>query len=158
MFGAILLGTIIVEMEDTLPDKFIQTYQKSQVVFSEATSGKEMYIVYKGKVKLFTQQESGRRKLLANFKAGDFFGEMALVDDSPRSATAITDEDNTKLVVLDQNKFSYLLRHQPDFALVVMGKLCERLREANKLLTAGKIRNGTAQKETKRPTQNRFQS
>lgn len=145
-------------MEGTLPDKFIQTYQKSQIVFSEDSSGKEMYIIYKGRVKLFTQQPSGRRELLANLEAGDFFGEMALMDDSPRSATAIADEDNTKLVVLDQNKFTYLLRHQPDFALVVMGKLCERLREANKALTTDKTRYGTAREERKGTTRRHSQS
>jgi CRP/FNR family cyclic AMP-dependent transcriptional regulator len=94
-----------------------------------------MYIVYSGKVGLYRSDKSERNKLLAIVGAGDFFGEMALVDDSPRSATAIAEEDDTQLLVLDKNKFTYLLRHQPDFALVVMGKLCRQLREANKTLT-----------------------
>ena len=81
-------------------------------------------------------------KLLANLEAGNFFGEMALVDDSPRSATAIVDEDNTQLVVLDQNRFTYLLLHQPDFALLVMGTLCQRLREANKAIMLNEARHG----------------
>ena len=117
------------------PQKFVKNYQKSEVIFSENSLGKDMYIVYSGKVGLYTQVGQGHRKLLAVVKAGDFFGEMALVDDSPRSATAIAEEGNTKLLVLDKNKFTYLLRHQPDFALVVMGKLCRQLREANKSLT-----------------------
>ena len=81
---------------------------------------------------------SGHKKLLATVKAGDFFGEMALVDDSPRSATAIAEEDNTQLLVLDKDKFTYLLRHQPNFGLVVMSKLCRQLREANKAVTGGR--------------------
>ena len=96
-----------------------------------------MYIIYKGKVGLYTKGQRGR-KLLATVASGDFFGAMALVDDSCRSATAIAEEENTQLLVLDKNKFTYLLRHQPDFALVVMGKLCRQLREANKALTKGK--------------------
>lgn len=94
-----------------------------------------MYIVYSGKVGLYRDDRAGKSKLLAVVGSGDFFGEMALVDDSPRSATAMAEEDHTQLLVLDKSKFSYLLRHQPDFALVVMGKLCRQLREANKALT-----------------------
>ena len=113
-----------------------------------------MYIIYSGKIKLYTKQPSGR-KLLATLGAGDFFGEMALVDDSPRSATAVADEDNTQLVALDQNKFTYLLRHQPDFALVVMGRLCERLREANKALNTGKAKYGNSKEDGGKAGRNR---
>ena len=138
-------------MENILPQKFVKTYQKSQVIFSEASVGKEMYIIYSGKIKLHTKQASGHRKLLASLGEGDFFGEMALVDDSPRSATAIADEDNTQLVVLDQNKFMYLLRNQPDFALVVMEKLCKMLRVANNALNADKAKYDTTKRRRKKP-------
>lgn len=72
-----------------IPQKFVRSYQKSEVIFSENSPGKDMYIVYSGKVGLHTKEALGHKKLLATVKAGDFFGEMALVDDSPRSATAI---------------------------------------------------------------------
>ena len=124
-------------MEGTVPQKFVRSYRESEVIFSEGSPGKDMYIVYSGKVGLYTGGELGYKKLLATVEAGDFFGEMALVDDSPRSATAMAEEDGTQLLVLDKSKFTYLLRHQPDFALVVMGKLCRQLREANKALTTG---------------------
>ena len=125
-------------MEVTILEKFVKRYQKSEIIFSESDPGKDMYIIYKGKVGLYTGDVLRHKRLLAIVEAGDFFGEMALVDDSPRSATAIAVEDNTQLLVLDKHKFTYLLRHQPDFALVVMGKLCRQLREANKTLTKGK--------------------
>lgn len=124
-------------MEVTILERFVKRYQKSEIIFSESDPGKDMYIIYKGKVGLYTGDVLRHRKLLAFVEAGDFFGEMALVDDNPRSATAIAEED-TQLLVLDKHKFTYLLRHQPDFALVVMGKLCRQLREANKTLTKGK--------------------
>ena len=125
-------------MEGKIPQKFVRSYRKSEIIFSESSTGKDMYIVYSGKVGLYTGGEQGFKKLLATVEGGDFFGEMALVDDSRRSATAMAEEDNTQLLVLDKNKFTYLLRHQPDFALVVMGKLCRQLREANKALARGK--------------------
>jgi len=115
-------------------EKLVKNYQKAEIIFSENSPGKEMYIVYSGRVGLYRKDGAGKSKLLAVVGSGDFFGEMALVDDSPRSATAMAEEDRTQLLVLDKSKFSYLLRHQPDFALVVMGKLCRQLREANKAL------------------------
>jgi CRP/FNR family transcriptional regulator, cyclic AMP receptor protein len=118
-------------------EKLLEIYKKADVIFSESSLGKEMYIVYAGRVGLYTRDTAERSKLLAIMEAGDFFGEMALVDDSPRSATAVAEEDGTQLLVLDKSKFTYLIRHQPDFALVVMAKLCRQLREANKTQTNG---------------------
>lgn len=126
------------ENEGMLPQKFVETYQKSEAIFSENSLGGEMYIVSSGKVGLYTQGTSGHSQLLAMLTAGEFFGEMALVDNSPRSATAVAEEDGTQLVVLDRAKFLYLLHHQPGFALVVMGKLCQQLREANKALAGSR--------------------
>ena len=85
------------ETEGTQPQKFIENYPKLKVIFNEGTPGEEMYIIYSGKVGLYTQRASGQKELLATLEAGDFFGEMALVDDSPRSATAIAEEDKSSL-------------------------------------------------------------
>jgi len=107
-------------------DRFIRAYAKEEVVFTENNPGKEMFIVRSGKINLYKERQDGRI-LLATVHPGEFFGEMSLVDNSPRSATAIAAED-TQLIVLDEPKFLYLLHHQPEFALVVMQKLCETLR------------------------------
>ena len=107
-------------------ERFIQVYAKDEVVFRQDSPGKEMFIVYSGKINLYKERQD-KRVLLTTVCPGDFFGEMALVDGSPRSATAIADEE-TQLIVLNEPKFLYLLRHQPHFALIVMQKLCEVLR------------------------------
>ena len=122
-------------MEGFVQNSFIHSYQKSEVVFSEGNLGKEMYIIYSGGVNLYLQKKSGRRKLLTSMGVGDFFGELALVDEGPRSETAVAAKDNTQLLILDKYRFTYLLRHQPDFALIVMGKLCARLRDKNRTLS-----------------------
>ncbi|HET6490014.1 MAG TPA: cyclic nucleotide-binding domain-containing protein [Syntrophales bacterium] len=105
----------------------IREYMKSEVIFEEGSTGVEMYIVYSGKVRLSTK-EPGREITLATIGSGEFFGEMAVIDSAFRTATAIADEDNTKLVVINQKKFREILRDNPEFAMTIMQHLCRRLR------------------------------
>ena len=116
-------------MKDTIAfRKFIKAYQSSEVIFEENASGSEMYVIHSGRVRLSTRK-MGREVILATLGPGEFFGEMALVDSAPRTATAIAAEDNTRLVTLDQDKFLYLVGQQPAFALTIMHELCCRIRE-----------------------------
>jgi CRP-like cAMP-binding protein len=119
-------------------DKFIQSYGKDQIIFKQNSSGNEMYIVSSGRVKLFSESETGRRMVLATLKPGEHFGEMSLVDASPRSATAIAARENTRLIVLDKPKFLYLVSQQPEFAFAMMETLCQRIRDSNAQLSETK--------------------
>ena len=87
--------------------QFIKVYKKSEVIFEENSLGNDMYVIHSGKVKLSTKAP-GSELVLGILGSGEFFGEMALVDNAPRSATAIAEEDNTKLVVLDQSRMNLL--------------------------------------------------
>ena len=120
-------------MEETIRfTKFIKSYRASEIIFEENTPGDEMYVIHSGKVKLSTKAP-GREVDLATLGPGEFFGEMSLVDAAPRTATAISLEDNTRLIALDQAKFLYLVSQQPAFALTIMHTLCQRIRERWKL-------------------------
>jgi CRP/FNR family cyclic AMP-dependent transcriptional regulator len=121
-------------------EKFIKVYRKSDVIFEENSSGNEMFIVYSGRVKLYTQPKTGRRTVLSVLRPGEHFGEMALIDGSPRSATAVAVQDNTKLVVLDKAKFLYLVQQQPEFAFAMMETLSQRIREANLQLAQARVK------------------
>ncbi len=112
-------------------EKPIKIYQKSDVIFKENSSGNEMYILHAGKVKLVLGDTGQVAEVGTIEEPGDFFGEMALIDQSLRSATAIAEEDNTELEVLTRDGFLKMISEYPEFALEVMHELCERLRLGN---------------------------
>jgi CRP/FNR family cyclic AMP-dependent transcriptional regulator len=94
------------------------------VIFEAGSTGDEMFGVIQGKVEL--RLPDGQM-----FEIGpdETFGEMALVDASPRSAAAVAVDDTT-LAVIDKRRFLFLVGETPTFALQVMASLAERLRAA----------------------------
>jgi CRP-like cAMP-binding protein len=115
--------------------KFRQKYRKAEVIFEEGSTGSEMYLIHSGRVLLSVRRNETRQVPLVILNPGDFFGEMALVDDSPRSTTASAVEDDTELIVMDRARFLFMVRQQPEFALSLMHTLCQRLREMDKRLS-----------------------
>lgn len=122
-----------VDETSALP-KSLRRYGKSEIVFEQGSTGSEMYLIHRGKVLLSVRQDETEQIPLAVLTPGDFFGEMALVDDSPRSATASAVEDDTELIVMDRSRFLFMVRQQPEFALSLMHTLCRRLRDMDKRL------------------------
>ncbi len=122
-----------VDETSALP-KSLRRYGKSEIVFEQGSIGSEMYLIHRGKVLLSVRQDETEQIPLAVLNPGDFFGEMALVDDSPRSATASAAEDDTELIVMDRSRFLFMVRQQPEFALSLMHTLCRRLRDMDKRL------------------------
>ncbi len=116
-----------------LYSQFIRTFGESEVVFEEGASGLEMYIVSSGRVKIHTRRQ-GKDITLGIVEPGQFFGEMAICDSAPRTATATALDKNTRLIILDQDKFLYLISQQSAFALTIMQSLCQRIRDRWNLL------------------------
>jgi CRP-like cAMP-binding protein len=115
-----------VSLLKTKTDK-LKEYKKAEIVFKEGSSGNRMFIIYSGKIRLYTEAP-GKEVTLAIIGPGDFFGEMALIDSSPRTATAVA-EETAKLLPLNQNEFMDMLKAHPDFSFIVIQNLCLRLRE-----------------------------
>ncbi|HSZ35644.1 MAG TPA: cyclic nucleotide-binding domain-containing protein [Acidimicrobiales bacterium] len=92
------------------------------VIFEMGEKGEEMYGVIEGKVEL--RLHDGR---VIELGPDECFGEMALVDSSPRSATAVATEA-TKLAVIDRHRFLFLIHETPTFALQVMHGMADILR------------------------------
>lgn len=119
------------EEPGSLFEKFLRTFQKGEVIFEDGATGAEMFIVHSGKVRLLKKATGGEGKTLALLGPGEFFGEMSLIDGSPRSTSAVAEDAVTNLIALDMTKFIYLVQQHPYFSFTIMGKLCKRLREAN---------------------------
>ncbi len=92
-------------------------------VFTEGERGAEMFGLISGEVELRKGDHT-----VAVLEPGDTFGELALVDDSPRSLTAVATEPSV-LAVIDEKAFVYLVHETPMFALQVMRSMARRIRE-----------------------------
>jgi CRP/FNR family transcriptional regulator, cyclic AMP receptor protein len=104
-------------------------YPKDTVLFREGDPGAEMYVIHTGAVQL-TRGKGAKETVLAVLPAGEFFGEMAIVINRPRTATATVVED-ARLLVLDATTFETMVRNNAEIALRIIKKLAHRLEAAN---------------------------
>src|SRR5512135_295714 len=105
-------------------------YPKNSVILFEDDPGDSLYIVSAGQVKVVLIGEDGREVILSVLADGDFFGEMALIDDEPRSAHVIAMKDS-QLLVLRRDDFQQQLQEHPSIALKVLKVMVQRLRRAD---------------------------
>ena len=111
------------------PDLPTRRYKPGEVVFREGDKGAELFVIKSGKVEVRT----GNRRL-ETLRENEIFGEMALIDDSPRSATVVALTDVT-LAPITESQYLFLVSHTPYFALKVMRVLVHRLRTHNRAVT-----------------------
>jgi uncharacterized membrane protein len=109
------------------------TFQAGELVFRRGDPGGAIFIVASGEVEIFIQDSLGERIVFETVKAGDFFGELSLLDGDPRSASALALANTTALKV-DRADLRLLFSRHPDAALDVLGVIGRRLREADRLL------------------------
>jgi len=105
-------------------------YPKNSVILFEDDPGDALYIVSTGQVKVVLIGEDGREVILSVLGEGDFFGEMGLIDDEPRSAHVIAMKDS-HLLVLRRDDFQAQLEEHPKIALKLLKVLVQRLRRAD---------------------------
>jgi CRP/FNR family transcriptional regulator, cyclic AMP receptor protein len=101
------------------------------VIFREGEQADELFVIKSGYVRI----QIGNR-MVAELTADDIFGEMALIDSEPRSATAVAITD-VELVPITEKQFLFLVGQTPHFALKVMRTLAQRLRVTNKSFGSG---------------------
>jgi CRP/FNR family cyclic AMP-dependent transcriptional regulator len=110
------------------PEVPTRSFATGDTIFSEGERGDEFFVIVRGKVEI----RSGDRRLETLGPKG-IFGEMALIDDSPRSATVVALTDVT-VAPIKERQFLFLVKHMPMFALKVMRVLAKRLRRQNKAI------------------------
>jgi CRP/FNR family cyclic AMP-dependent transcriptional regulator len=103
----------------------VREFKAGEVIFKEGEAGSDFFVIQQGKVDI----QLGNR-LLGTLGDHDIFGEMALIDAAPRSATAIAKTD-VKIVPVGEKQFLFLVGRTPHFALNVMRTLARRLRVTN---------------------------
>ena len=107
-----------------------RSYPKGSVILFENDPGDALYVVARGLVKVVLIGEDGREVILSVLEDGDFFGEMALIDDEPRSAHVIAMEESDLLVLRREDFFSIVMQ-APATALGLLREMCIPLRRAD---------------------------
>lgn len=107
-----------------------RSYEANQAIVYQNEPGSALYIILSGRVKVVLQGEEGGEVMLTSLGKGEFFGEMAVVDGLPRSASVIALEP-TELLIVTREVFLTLIQRNPELALVFMRELSRRLRLAD---------------------------
>ena len=102
--------------------EFCIPFQTGQVVMKEGEMGNTLHILMEGQVEVQIHDQ-----VVGTFEPVEVFGEMAVIDSQPRSATVIA-KTNCKLARIDQNRFKQLIQQRPDFGIDIMRMLVERIR------------------------------
>jgi uncharacterized membrane protein len=123
-------------------------FAAGQVIIQQGDSGTSMYIVAEGHVNIFLPGEASRRISLKDIAHGEYFGELALFDDKPRSASALATTDAV-LLELDRPTLSKYLTQRPTAALILLRTLSTRLRETNEMLSQRAAKNAVQEIESK---------
>ena len=111
-------------------EKCINEFDVGAIIFEEGSTGRELFVVLDGRIDI-VKLDGATKTLIVTLGKGEFFGEMAVIDGSARSATAIAAAPNTRVMRINHARFVYLVSQQPAFALMVMDALSKRLRASN---------------------------
>jgi len=110
-------------------ERFARDFPAGAVLFEEGQPGDYMYVVQSGEIEI-RRQVGEIERVLAVLPAGEFFGEMAILNGRPRSATAVV-RSAARLLVIEGHTFEAMLRARPEIALRIIKSLATRLESAN---------------------------
>ena len=113
-------------------ERFVKTFERDSVIISEYEPGETFYLIQSGSIQL-VKCVNGVRKNLDILQPGEFFGEMAILENSPRSATCVAID---KVEVLEFNKanFEALITGKPQMALILLKLFCKRIYDQKRRL------------------------
>ncbi len=138
-----------VAREDLAKRVDVEKHEAGKVIFSRGDPGESMYVVLSGEVEISVKNDTGEMMVLERATAGDFFGEISLLDLGPRTATAKALSD-VEAVVVDRGDLDELLKARPDSAQMFLTAMGKRLRETARLLRGTASRNVNEEEEDRR--------
>ena len=109
----------------------LRVFPRDRVVIMAEEEGDSLFVIHKGRVKVSIVSEDGREVILSILGEGNFFGEMALLDDNPRSANVTTMEE-TELLMVRRADFLRFIQQTPQVAIKLLGVLAQRLRKTDR--------------------------
>jgi CRP/FNR family cyclic AMP-dependent transcriptional regulator len=112
-----------------------KAFGRNSLIIGAGDPTDSLYIVLNGRLKVLMSDDQGREVILSILKPGEFFGEMGLLDDSPRSASVVTIEP-CELLSISKTDFKRSLSENFDLSLMVMRGLVKRLREADQKISS----------------------
>jgi len=127
-----------------------RVYEKDEVIFREGEVGAGMYIILEGSVRIYTRAFDSQEIELAQFGRGDFFGEVALLDDGPRSASAVAREGSQLVGLMKPDLFDFMDRNPAAGIKIILRLsqvLAERLRRTNEELRQMRTQDSLQQRE-----------
>ncbi len=105
------------------------SFSIGEVIFRQDEASDHMYEICQGRVGIFLDYESENQKMIAELSAGQFLGEMGMIEDLPRSATAVALQDGTALLAVAEDEIPAYFRDRPEQMLLLMKQLSFRIRE-----------------------------
>jgi CRP/FNR family cyclic AMP-dependent transcriptional regulator len=113
---------------DSLAGRFIlRRHPKNSIIINEGDDTSSFYIILEGRVKVYLTDDSGKEVILNIQGEGEYLGEVALLDEGPRSASVVTTEDS-RFAVLNRQSFMECIGENPQLSLEIMQGLTQRLR------------------------------
>lgn len=130
-----LFDTLSTEDTEALAKRLAERkFAAGEKVFDKGDKGSSMYIVLSGAAQIFLPGDGDDRVVLKDVRTGEYFGELSLFDDKPRSASVSASTD-TVLLELTREEFAEHLGRSPTAAMAILAEMAERLRETNALLS-----------------------
>ena len=110
-----------------------RSFKRGEIIFHKGDPGATLFLILHGQVKIVLPSDGGDEAVLAVLDEGDFFGELSLLDEEPRSATVVATIP-TQTLVLHREQFLVFLMSNPDQAIALLKVLCHRLRETDQFV------------------------
>jgi uncharacterized membrane protein len=133
------------DLDELAGEVIERRFTKGQVVFSQGDHGTAMYIVAQGGVNIFLPGPHSHRVSLKDLSRGDYFGELALFDDKPRSASALATATEVVLIELTRDVLSHYIEHHPGAAMAILRTMTAHLRATDALLSQRAAKNVDAE-------------